>query len=178
MDFSQLPLQPYHLPEPVSWWPPALGWWLLAAFIVVLLAGLLLFWKHRRAQSWRRAALHELESLSRSYQQDTLSSHDLARKLSQLLRRVCLTRFEHYPTVTSCTGESWLETLEELSDSRALFTGQQGRELLLAAYDPNAHVGQVHIDLCRSWVLNLPSVSWFSSKKKGIRSVGRRGHNG
>ena len=30
-------LRDIHLPEPVSWWPPALGWWLVAMTVMTLL---------------------------------------------------------------------------------------------------------------------------------------------
>ena len=40
-----------HLPEPVSFWPPAIGWWILAALALVLL--IILF---RKFASYRRSA--------------------------------------------------------------------------------------------------------------------------
>ena len=57
-------LRDIHLPEPVSWWPPAPGWWLLALSVCALL-GWLLTWLYRRyrANSYRREALHQLQQL-------------------------------------------------------------------------------------------------------------------
>jgi hypothetical protein len=57
-------LRDIHLPEPISWWPPAPGWWLLALSVCALL-GWLLTWLYRRyrANSYRREALHQLQQL-------------------------------------------------------------------------------------------------------------------
>ena len=32
-ELQQLPLRDIHLPEAVSWWPPAYGWWLLVVLL-------------------------------------------------------------------------------------------------------------------------------------------------
>jgi hypothetical protein len=56
-------LRDYHVPEAVSWWPPAPGWWLLAGLMLVLLgAG---WWYYQRS-ALRRLALGELRQLERS----------------------------------------------------------------------------------------------------------------
>ncbi|MGB5726303.1 MAG: DUF4381 domain-containing protein, partial [Thiogranum sp.] len=48
---SELPLRDIHLPDPLSWWPPAPGWWLLLTLLVAiaLLGGYLLHRYRRNA---------------------------------------------------------------------------------------------------------------------------------
>ena len=53
-----LPLRDIHLPDPVSWWPPAPGWWLLFGLSLVL--GGLLVW-HRLRRRRREAAARQAE---------------------------------------------------------------------------------------------------------------------
>ena len=74
-----------HWPEPVSAWPPAIGWILLfsAALILLLLMGFLLCRQHR-ANAYRRQALQHIDSLDMETQQQA------ATELSQLLRRCLL----------------------------------------------------------------------------------------
>ncbi len=57
-------LRDIHLPEPISWWPPAPGWWILALAGSVL-AVWLLRWLYRRykAKHYRRQALLQLEQV-------------------------------------------------------------------------------------------------------------------
>ncbi len=51
------------MPEPVSWWPLALGWWVLLGFILFSgIVALIRLVGRRRANAYRRAALRELES--------------------------------------------------------------------------------------------------------------------
>lgn len=48
----ELPLRDIHLPEAVSWWPPAIGWWLLA----LLMAGVVFYalWFYKRQMKPKR----------------------------------------------------------------------------------------------------------------------------
>jgi hypothetical protein len=104
-------LRGYHLPEPVSWWPPAPGWWLLA-LLGLLAAGLAARWlarRHRRGAP-ARAALRELGALQTAYGRDG-DAAAYARGLSRLLRRYALARFPR-GQVAGLAGEDWLAFLD------------------------------------------------------------------
>ena len=79
-------LRDIHLPEPVSWWPPAPGWWLLAVLVLIALVAIsVFFYKRYQHNSFRRQALQLLENhfLDWQHNQDT----------SLYLQQVCLFRF-------------------------------------------------------------------------------------
>lgn len=125
-------LRAYHLPEPVSWWPPAPGWWILAGLVLVLAAALR--FRRRRGRRLRQAshlAGRELAALRAVWHAD---GDDLAllRGLSQLARRFILARF---PTdaAAGLTGEAWLAYLAEKSGNPAFVEGA-GRRLADAPY--------------------------------------------
>ncbi len=162
MDYSQLPLQPYHLPEPVSWWPPALGWIILAAAVLLGITLITLLFFRWRAQGWRRAAHRELDALHTAYRQGNCSNHELAGQLSILLRRICLTRFPNEEALAGCTGETWQHNLERLCRGKVTFNAGKGKELLQAAYNAESNVDESHIALCRKWLKALPARPLFS----------------
>lgn len=92
--FERLPLKDIHLPEPVSWWPPAVGWWLLpvaAALIGVLLWILISAARRMLAQRrLRKQALGELMQIQRELETGGNAARAMER-LSVLLRRVAVT---------------------------------------------------------------------------------------
>lgn len=111
--YEQLRLKDIHLPDPVSWWPPAAGWWLLAA--IALLLGLAA-WKLavvlRRAlarRRLRRQALDELRRISRELEARGDSARAL-ESLSVLLRRVAVTVFSDRG-VPGRAGSAWVDWL-------------------------------------------------------------------
>lgn len=80
-------LRDIHLPEPVSWWPPALGWWLTAALLVGLLLSAFLMWRRRRQRfGYRREALITLQAIDPA-------APEAAQQIGQLLRRTAKTGF-------------------------------------------------------------------------------------
>lgn len=103
-------LRDIHLPEPVSFWPPAPGWWLALLLLVLATAGAVL-WTRARRRSLRRAALAELAELRSDYDASADAAL-LARRLSGLVRRVALARFGA-KRVASLHGEAWCRFLIE-----------------------------------------------------------------
>ncbi|MGB8146722.1 MAG: DUF4381 domain-containing protein [Chromatiaceae bacterium] len=127
-------LRGYHLPDPVSWWPPAPGWWLLALLglsLLILLAGWLVR-RHRRGAA-ARAAQAELTALRATLAQDG-DAAACARGLSRLLRRFALVRFPRR-VVAGLSGEAWLAFLDAQGGGGRFQSGP-GRLLLDAPYQP------------------------------------------
>lgn len=80
-------LRPQHLPDAISWWPPAPGWWLLTVIFIVALILLLRGLKRRRArQRLPRLALAELDDLRKQ----TLDNVSFATRSQRLLRSFAL----------------------------------------------------------------------------------------
>lgn len=148
LDLSQL--RDIHLPEPVSWWPPAPGWWIVAVVLLAMLIGAYWFFRRRRRSSWRREALVELAQLQEQavpvYQQLTL--------LSALLRRVAMSCFPRQD-VASLTGQAWLGFLEQHGGGFEAYA-----ELLLEApYRPESDMDMNGLLLrAEMWIKALPDV--------------------
>jgi hypothetical protein len=120
-DPAQLPLRDIHLPEPVSWWPPAPGWWLLLAILLTALGFALGWWLRRRQRRVLRELLGELDAIERQHRH----RHDTSatvQQLSVLLRRAALS-FHPRREVAGLTGPDWLDWLDRIGRSRTFSTG-------------------------------------------------------
>lgn len=152
----QLPLRDIHLPDPVSWWPPAPGWWFLVASLIVgaVLAVLAIrYW--RNLTRVRRVSLHEIGAI-----QDAFYAHRdpvrLVRELSVFLRRVCVSRHPRID-VASLTGAEWMSFLDRPLDGRPFAEGK-GKVLATAPYQQTPDVDADELlSLCRAWVAALPT---------------------
>jgi Domain of unknown function (DUF4381) len=146
-DLSQL--RDIHLPDPISWWPPAIGWWLLLLLLVVLAVAGYWFYSRHQKQQWRRDALVELQRL----QQQQLSEKELVTELSILLRRVAITRFPR-EEVASLTGERWLAFLDQHMKENVFQS--KGRVLITAPYSATVDADTKElITLCQRWITGV-----------------------
>jgi len=130
-------LRDIHLPDPVSMWPPALGWWLVAAVAVAACVALFL-WLRARRRSPRVAALAELDRLANAWreQRDVAS---LALGLSAQQRRVALASFPR-EEVAALHGADRLAFLERAA--KGGFPREVGEALESALYRrPDEGVG-------------------------------------
>ena len=124
-------LRNIHLPEPVSWWPPAPGWWLVALVTAALLVvGGRALLKYIRENRYRKVALAELRRLQEQRQRYT--HRDLLERLAALLRRVAIQGCGRQQ-VASLAGERWLRFLDE-TGSTDQFSGGVGRLLAEGHY--------------------------------------------
>ncbi|WP_456408284.1 DUF4381 domain-containing protein [Thiolapillus sp.] len=131
-------LRDIHLPPPVSWWPPAPGWWLLAALVVVAIGVLALYLRRRRRRrELYRVSLQELDAIRRAFASHA-DSQQLAAALSQLLRRVAITRWPD-EEVAGLTGKDWLAWLDARSGGND-FSAGAGSFLEDGAYRPAGEI--------------------------------------
>jgi len=155
---QQLPLRDIHIPEPISWWPPAPGWWGLLALFVLLLLISFFIWQFRRRRHLKQASNRELKQLFTEYQTHS-DSRRLLNELSVLLRRIAMS---HYPRneVAGLVGTSWLEFLDlgvAGTTAESGFSTGAGSALALAPYKPDTPVDiEVLQQVCTQWVDNLP----------------------
>ncbi len=154
---APLPLRDIHLPEAISWWPPAPGWWLLL-FLVCLLG--FIVWRlirHRQKQHRLRASLQALADIRTHYGEHE-NNAVLLRELSVLLRRACITFYPRAITA-SLTGQSWLAFLDA-SSPHAEFVHGCGKPLATAPYLPNNADIEIDatalLDLCETWLRAQP----------------------
>lgn len=127
MDSEELlaQLADIHLPEPVSFWPPAPGWWLLALLLLIGIA--YLAYRLQQARIRRKIVAFAMAELDKCYQ-SLASSTETDANLRQLryvnevnsvLRRVALV---HYPqaNVASLAGQAWVDFIRQKGDSSLL----------------------------------------------------------
>ena len=114
-------LQPLIPPDPVSAWPPAVGWWLV--LLAVPLLAWASWWLYRRLprkalpvpraeqplDPVRQGALEELAQLRKPY--DGAPAGAWLQQINALLKRLCR---NHYPNANSHTlnGRQWLAFLD------------------------------------------------------------------
>lgn len=157
-----LNLRDIHLPEPVSWWPPAPGWWLLLAGIILIGAAVIILRKIYLGKQLKRDISAELDTIKQQFQ-TTQNKPRLAKSLSILLRRASIS---YYPEadIAGLTGDDWLVYLDD-SNTRATpgdgFQSDTGRVLLTAPYLPDTDRhddnrldfdAQKLIRLCETWL--------------------------
>lgn len=156
-----IPIRDIHLPDSISWWPPAPGWWVLGAFLVLLVLFAVVVLRYRRRIWLRKAALRELEQIVLIYRQQ-LNARDLLKNLSTLLRRLCLSRYPR-EKVAGLTGQDWLNFLEQglpasvaQRDPQLSFTQGVGQLLLTVPYQRSAHIQNQDLEalwrLSKNWI--------------------------
>jgi len=158
MPVEPLPLRDIHLPDPVSWWPPAPGWWLLLISTAAVIAAVLLLRLIRKRRQLRRTVHAELGMLRQQYQEN----HDgvqLVKSLSSLMRRASISFYPRNQSA-SLTGEDWLQHLDRTAQ-RKEFQHGAGRILATAPYLPaNSEIDTDFdelLSLCNDW-LNIQPV--------------------
>lgn len=145
-----LPLKDIHLPEPITWWPPAIGWWLLAILLPVLIATGIFLYRRLRQKTALKTARKMLEALKHDKQRDTLQT---LIALSAWLRRVAISLAPR-GHVAGLRGEAWLNYLDAAFQDEPFSRGV-GRCMADAPYRQNLP-DTIDLDalfeLCERWL--------------------------
>lgn len=147
---SELPLRDIHLPEQISWWPPALGWWLLP---ILLLLVIYLSFKAIKFFNRKTAFKSAKKILLQVKHDNELNDYDKLCQLSIWLRRVAVS-IAPRSEVAGLTGLKWLEYLDHNMTGKPFSEGV-GRIFTEAPYQDNKKI-QVDLselfDLCETWL--------------------------
>ena len=131
------------VPAAVGWWPPAPGWYLLGGLLLALTVYIgLRWWRARRENRYRRAALTALQSIREQPEPQRL------RQLPALLKRTALSRWPR-ERVAALSGDAWHRFLDETA-GKTLFTGTAGQAL-----DRLAYSGSARLDLSRDEIAGV-----------------------
>ena len=161
MDPTTLPLRDIHLPEAISWWPPATGWVGLAILMVVSIAIAIFLYRRRTKTRGQRAALNELDTILAVLHTDD-DGHACAQALSRLARRVAL--LYGGPEISAAMDEDWLDAIRKLGGSAPL-TPPVAEVLLMAPYS-HSHAENMTTedyraasDYLRTWITDVPHLA-------------------
>ena len=155
---NELPLRDIHLPDAVSWWPPAIGWWILPFIIAAIAYGIYKFIQIKKQQqktAYRKMALKELSQIKSNFSNQAPGVECL-RAISQLLRRIALSYLPR-EKVASLTGTQWVSQLNHLAQ-QATFTSTHTELLLHGPYQQQIDFDQNELfTSCEKWIKQLPA---------------------
>lgn len=161
MDPTTLPLRDIHLPEPISWWPPATGWLGLAILLLVSVAIAIFLYRRRIETRGQHVALSELDTIVAVLSADD-DGHACAQALSRLARRVAL--LYGGPEINAAVGDDWLDAIRKLGGSAPL-TASVAQVLLIAPYS-HSHAANIATDdyreasdYLRTWITDAPHLA-------------------
>jgi hypothetical protein len=129
MDSQELlaQLADIHLPEAVTYWPPAPGWWILS--LAILVAAIYLGRHYQQVRTQQKILQYALAELDQCYQQYTMAENKadsepklrFVNQFNSVLRRVALW---HYPdsNAASLGGDAWVAFIREKGNSSHLDT--------------------------------------------------------
>jgi len=151
---KQLELRDIHLPDAVSWWPPAMGWWVLLLAVILLFVAVFFLIKKLNQVSVRKTAMADFERIKADYiehQDKTV----LSQQLSQLLRQILLSTHSR-SEVASVSGEQWLAMLKQ-SHPKGQFELSWLESLSLSAYQKQAdYDADSLLNNIQHWVSTYP----------------------
>jgi len=147
---QSLPLRDIHLPEAISWWPPAIGWWLLLVLIPLIIFSVWWLYKRLTRDTAIKSAKRLLITIKEAPDTDDLQK---LQQLSIWLRRVSISIAPRQNSA-GLTGKAWLTYLDNGVDGSPFSEGigqclsdAQFRQAAPDGLDINAL-----ITLCEMWL--------------------------
>ena len=144
-------LKDIHLPDPISVWPPALGWWILTTIILAAIVSLscwLIFYYKKNA--YRRHAIKQLQTLTENYNRQNNKTY-YANNINKLLKQVAVTYYSK-KSVSSLTGKAWLTFLDN-SAKMTDFSQGAGQILETSQYQLTADFDAISLSTCcKKWL--------------------------
>ncbi len=129
-------LRDVHLPDPISWWPPAIGWWMILGLLIIGSSLIIWAWGYCQRTRPRRLALAQLRDVKLQYAAHPDDQWAISQ-LSHLVRRVALAMFPR-SHVAGLSGQTWLQFLDTTGHTNQ-FSDGPGQALRSGPYQSYGH---------------------------------------
>ncbi len=125
--FDPARLADIHLPEAITFWPPAPGWWLLLGLFIIILFVIIYFIirkppvKTATVKQLKSQAMKEFDAIKKNYEaqkSNKENTHKTIKDLSIFLRRYILSIYSR-EKVASLTNQQWLLLLDKTYHSHS-----------------------------------------------------------
>ncbi|HFE37133.1 MAG TPA: DUF4381 domain-containing protein, partial [Gammaproteobacteria bacterium] len=113
-------LRDIHAPEPISFWPLAVGWWVLLGLLILLLFLFLWWLKARKKPNYKKLANEEFKNIKANYEIQQ-NAYQAANELAVLIRKTLLATDKQQ--VAGMVDEEWLSYLDKKSRSHLFSKG-------------------------------------------------------
>jgi len=155
-------LRDVHLPDPISWWPPAVGWWMVIVALVMMVSLVLWARASRQRTRPRRVALAQLEQVKQRYAVQADDQWAIS-EVSHLLRRYALAVFSR-SKVAGLSGQSWLQFLDTTGHTNQFSEGP-GRSLRSGPYQSHGSTAVSDLlPLVERWIRQVQ----IPARKSGV----------
>ncbi|MCP4488557.1 MAG: DUF4381 domain-containing protein [Gammaproteobacteria bacterium] len=151
---NEITLRDIHLPEAVSWWPPAPGWWLLLMALVALMLGSFFLWRWMKHKPLRKLSVIEYKNIVNNFHQQQ-DSRLLLSQLSTLLRRILMS-YQGRNNNASIIGDDWIKQLNLLANKNC-FSAEQENLLSRGQFQRDLDFDSLALlASCEHWIATLP----------------------
>lgn len=147
-------LRDIHLPDAISWWPPAIGWWILLALIISVLIFLPKLYRRVTFTPLNKVANITFQNIVAKYKESNNDS-TLIVETSQFLRQIAMS-YCGREDVAQLTGEKWVHALNNITKQNH-FTDDLKLSLVNAPYQKNIDLDtEQFINTVQNWLSDLP----------------------
>lgn len=147
-------LRDIHLPDAVSWWPPAIGWWLLGGIILLVIFFTPRFIRYLTFKPLNKVIANAYQTIITEYQHHNDSTR-LVQDLSKFLRQIVMT-YAGRESSAQLTGEQWIDSLNALT-TETYFSNDVKQLIINAPYQKTINGDpQILLTATLNWIKALP----------------------
>lgn len=147
-------LRDIHLPDAISWWPPAIGWWILLALIIVAFIFVPKLYRRLTYTPLKKVASRTFQNIVAQYN-ETHNVSIFVVETSQFLRQIAMS-YCGREKIAQLTGDNWVQTLNNITKQNH-FNDEIKQSLVNAPYQKNIKIDADHlIQAVEHWLADLP----------------------
>ena len=147
-------LRDIHLPDAISWWPPAIGWWILLALVIAAFIFIPKLYRRMTCTPLNKVANITFKNIVTEYKENNNDS-TFVIETSQFLRQIAMSYYDR-KEVAQLTGDKWIQALNNLIE-QDYFSDDIKQTLVNAPYQKNIDIDTEQlINAVQSWLDKLP----------------------